>query len=238
MASPPSTIARRPVGGAGASLAERAYHVIREQIVSLELGPGAVIDERALIQQLSIGRTPIREALRRLAQEQLVEVYPRRGMFVTAVDVRDLARLSEVRAVLESEAARLAAERASPAERAELGALIDELAGGGGRSGRELMACDERIHRALYRCAHNRFLEATLERYYVLALRIWYLTLDQAQALEDAVLEHRGLLEAVRDGQGQQAAALMHLHVEEFGRAMRRALTSVPEPRPPAGRAR
>src|SRR5918912_44606 len=63
----------------------------------------------------AIGRTPTREALRRLAQEKLVEVYPRRGMFVTGVDVRELARLSEVRLVLEPEAARLAAERAPDA---------------------------------------------------------------------------------------------------------------------------
>src|SRR5690242_20833585 len=88
------------------SLADKAYHAIRDLIVSLELAPGAVIDERELIERLGIGRTPVREALRRLAQERLVEVYPRRGMFVTGVDVRELARLSEVRAVLEPEAAR------------------------------------------------------------------------------------------------------------------------------------
>ena len=105
------------------SLADKAYHEIRDLIVSLELAPGAVIDERELIERLEIGRTPVREALRRLAHERLVEVYPRRGMFVTGVDVRELARLSEVREVLEPEAARLAAERATDADRAELGAL-------------------------------------------------------------------------------------------------------------------
>ena len=79
-----------------------------------------MIDERELIERLEIGRTPVREALRRLAQERLVEVYPRRGMFVTGVDVRELARLSEVREVLEPEAARLAAERATDADREAL----------------------------------------------------------------------------------------------------------------------
>src|SRR5262245_56022986 len=74
------------------SLADKAYHEIRHLIVSLELPPGAVIDERDLIERLGIGRTPVREALRRLALERLVEVYPRRGMFVTGVDVRQLAR--------------------------------------------------------------------------------------------------------------------------------------------------
>src|SRR5882762_9088878 len=127
------------------SLADKAYHAIRGLIVSLELAPGALIDERELIEQLEIGRTPVREALRRLAHEGLVEVYPRRGMFVTGVDVRELARLSEVRAVLEPEAARLAAERATDADRADVVGLLHELAGRG-RHDHELMALDERIH--------------------------------------------------------------------------------------------
>src|SRR3569623_3042014 len=97
-----------PRTGAAASFAGRAYYAIRELIVTLELPPGAVVKEPELTARLGIGRTPVREALRRLAQERLIEVYPRRGMFVTTVDVRDLARLSEVRAMLEPEAARLA----------------------------------------------------------------------------------------------------------------------------------
>src|SRR3954469_2440396 len=112
------------------SLADKAYHAIRGLIVSLDLAPGTVIDERELIERLGIGRTPVREALRRLAQERLVEVYPRRGMFVTGVDVRELARLSEVRVVLEPEAARLAAERATQSDRAAIGELLVELAAG------------------------------------------------------------------------------------------------------------
>src|SRR5437868_11431329 len=145
------------------SLADKAYFAIREMIVSLELRPGAVIDERGLMERLGIGRTPTREALRRLAQERLVEVYPRRGMFVTSVEIRDLASLAEVRSPLESHAARLAAERATEEDRSELEALLDELAGRGDLNVRELMALDERIHRQVYRCAHNPFLEATLE---------------------------------------------------------------------------
>ena len=102
-----------PPLGEAASLADQAYFAIRDLIVTLELAPGEAISEPELTARLGIGRTPVREALRRLAQERLVEVYPRRGMFVTTVDVRDLARLCEVRAVLEPEAARLAAERAT-----------------------------------------------------------------------------------------------------------------------------
>jgi DNA-binding GntR family transcriptional regulator len=206
-----------------ASLADQAYHAIRGLIVSLELAPGAVIDERQLVERLAIGRTPVREALRRLAQERLVEVYPRRGMFVTGVDVRELARLSEVREVLEPEAARLAAERATDADRRELGALLAELDTAGG----ELMDLDERIHRAVYRAAHNDLLEATLEQYYVLALRIWSMALDRAHDLEEAVEEHRALLEAIRSGDAERAADTMRAHVRNFEQAMHRVLLTV-----------
>lgn len=205
------------------SLADKAYHAIRDLIVSLELAPGAVIDERELIERLGIGRTPVREALRRLAQERLVEVYPRRGMFVTGVDVRELARLSEVRAVLEPEAARLAAERATTADRAGLAALLAELDEGGS----ELMDLDERIHRAVYRAAHNHLLEGTLEQYYALALRIWAIALDRARDLEEAVEAHRVLLQAIHDGDGERAAATMRAHVENFEQAMHRVLLTV-----------
>ncbi|HET7352971.1 MAG TPA: GntR family transcriptional regulator [Gaiellaceae bacterium] len=202
--------------------ADRAYLAIRGLIVSLELPPGAVIDERELMRRLGLGRTPVREALRQLAQEQLVEVFPRRGMFVTGVDVRDLARISEVRSALEPAAARLAAERATDEER-------DELADLGGRikRGADLMALDERIHRAIYAAAHNHLLEKTLGEYYVLGLRIWMIALDRAEALEDAVEAHRDLIEAIVVGNGDRAASLMHDHVEDFETSMRKVLVSV-----------
>src|SRR3954463_14810617 len=206
------------------SLADKAYHAIRDLIVSLELAPGAVIDERALIERLGIGRTPLREALRRLAQERLVEVYPRRGMFVTGVDVRQLARLSEVREVLEPEAARLAAERATDADLQELVALQAEL---DTAAGHRLMDLDERIHRAVYRAAHNDLLEATLEQYYVLALRIWSIAIDRAHELEEAVEAHRALLEAIQSGDGERAADTMRAHVQDFEQAMHRVLLTV-----------
>ena len=204
------------------SLADRAYLSIRELIVSLELAPGALIDERQLVETLGIGRTPVREALRRLAQEQLVEVFPRRGMFVTGVDVRDLARISEVRAALEPEAARLAAERATDEERDDLASLSDQI-----KSGSDLMGLDERIHRAVYAAAHNHLLEKTLGEYYVLALRIWMIALGRAQDLEDAVEAHRDLVHEIVVGNSNGAADIMRAHVENFEQAMRKALVSV-----------
>jgi DNA-binding GntR family transcriptional regulator len=217
---------RLPVSplGDGASLADQAYVAIRSLIVSLELAPGDPIREPELTAKLGIGRTPIREALRRLALERLVEVYPRRGMFVTTVDVRDLARLCEVRAVLEPEAARLAAERATKPDLEELTALIEELLDRRRRDDRALIDLDERIHRTIYRTSHNQLLEETLEWYYTHALRIWMLALDRTRTLQSAVLEHHELLDAIARGKGERAAALMRAHVEHFEQAMRDVL--------------
>jgi DNA-binding GntR family transcriptional regulator len=221
-----ATTVRLPVSplGDGASLADRAYVAIRSLIVSLELAPGDPIREPELTAKLGIGRTPIREALRRLALERLVEVYPRRGMFVTTVDVRDLARLCEVRAVLEPEAARLAAERATKPDLEELTALIEELLDRRRRDDRALIDLDERIHRTIYRTSHNQLLEETLEWYYTHALRIWMLALDRTRTLQSAVLEHHELLDAIARGKGERAAALMRAHVEHFEQAMRDVL--------------
>jgi DNA-binding GntR family transcriptional regulator len=211
------------VATGAASLAEQAYDAVRDMIVSLELRPGAVVSERELMERLQIGRTPVREALHRLAQEKFVEVYPRRGMFVTTVEIRDLAALCEVRLPLEGQAARLAAQRATEEDREELESLVEALLLPG-RPARELMELDERVHRTIYRVARNEFLETSLEQYYVHALRIWYLALDRTRELGAAVHEHVGLIGAISAGDAQQAEKLMRAHVEHFEDAMGRVL--------------
>jgi len=177
------------------------------------------------MEQLGLGRTPVREALRALARERLIEVYPRRGMFVSGVDVRDLAGLSEVRLTLESHAARFAAERATEADRARIELLLGELEQVGDEPNeRALIDLDRRIHRQIYQCAHNTFLAATLNEYYVLSLRIWFLALDRLALLEDAVTEHLELLQAIRDGDADAAEKAMRRHVRGFEDAIRRVL--------------
>jgi DNA-binding GntR family transcriptional regulator len=221
----PALPIHQPEAADARSLADQAYFRIRELIVTLGLPPGSLVSERDLMEQLGVGRTPVREALRALARERLVEVYPRRGMFVSSVDVRDLAGLSEVRRTLEPHAARLAAERATSADREQIALLLQELDEiGDGSTERALMDLDQRIHRHLYRCAHNPFLEETLNEYYVLTLRIWFLVLDRVTRLEDAIQEHRDLLQAVVDGNGAAAEEAMRRHVTSFEDAIRRVL--------------
>src|SRR6202163_2758684 len=120
------------------SQSEEAYLRIRERIVSLDMPPGSVVNESRLREQLKIGRTPIREALQRLARENLVRSIPHRGTFVTDVNITDLARITEVRVVLESHAARLAAERLTTADRDSFARLLEVLEEGPGPEPRPL----------------------------------------------------------------------------------------------------
>src|SRR6266516_5695033 len=143
------------------SQSEEAYVRILERIVRLEMPPGSVVNEAQLREDLRIGRTPIREALQRLARENLVRSIPHRGTFVTDVNITDLARITEVRVVLEAHAARLAAEKLTTADREALQELLDLLLHGYVTGQRDLMHLDQRIHRAIYRAARTPFLEAT-----------------------------------------------------------------------------
>ncbi|TEX50726.1 MAG: hypothetical protein B7C55_09335 [Actinomycetales bacterium mxb001] len=209
----------------GESQADHAYREIRALIVTLELPPGSVLSEPELQARLGLGRTPIREALRTLANERLVEVYPRRGMFVAALDPRDLTALSEVREQLEPFAARLAAERRTEDDLAVIEELLTDIdAIAADPDMLTLIELDQRIHHHIYRCAHNDFLQSVCEEHYMHALRIWFLALDRVTHLGDAVAEHRDLLLAVRDGDPERAAQVMSIHVHGFEAEVRRAL--------------
>jgi DNA-binding GntR family transcriptional regulator len=206
------------------SQSEEAYARLLERIVSLDMPPGSVVNEARLREELKIGRTPIREALQRLARENLVRSIPHRGTFITDVNITDLARITEVRVVLEAHAARLAAEKMTTADRAAIDELLELLGRGRVTGQRDLMHLDQRIHRVIYRAARNPFLEATLERYFNLSLRLWYLVLDREVRLREAVDEHAELLRAIRAGDGALAEAIMRKHVIGFEHEIRKVL--------------
>ena len=207
------------------SLSEEAYSRIRSMIITLELLPGSLISESELMAKLGFGRTPIREALRSLANEKLVEVYPRRGMFVSTVDVQNLSALSEIRAVLEIKAAELAAERSTSANHGVTAALIAEIkAIKGDVNMATLIELDQRIHHHIYQCTHNEFLAAALDNYYAHALRIWFLALDRVTGLAEAIIEHSALLEAISKSDSIAAGKAMRSHVEGFEASIRKSL--------------
>ena len=218
MAAEPSP-SRVPDAAATRLVAERAYEELRHRIVTLHLAPGTVLREDALMSEMGIGRTPLREAVKRLALEHLVEVQPRRGTFVTEIEAADIQNITEVRAELEAYAAELAALRLDPETRAAAETLlgdIEDLKESG--EPEELMRFDERIHRFIWTAARNPHLEVTLERYFTHSLRIWYLVLDRVPTLGHAVHDQTQLIEAVLDRNGDHARKIMHEHVLAFQR--------------------
>ncbi len=206
-------------------LADRAYIELRDRIVTLAIAPGAPIDEDVLGQQLEMGRTPVREAIKRLALENLVTVFPRRGTFASEINITDLNHISDVRFVLEGHAAVRAAERINTAQRGELKALLVELGQSKGSDDQEaLMALDARVHRFIYQCTGNPYLEETLTRYFNLSLRIWHLVIDRLPHLFARVHEHDDVLRAIATGEGEGARAVLCEHIATFEQEIRAVL--------------
>ena len=215
----------QPASAEQPSFAERAYVDLRDRLVTLEIWPGDAINDGALAQALGFGRTPVREALKRLESDRLVVAYPRRGTFATEVDVDDLAHISEVREQLEPVAAAAAAARADHEDRADLAGLVAELAVHSSRTApATLMRLDMRVHRRIYAATHNPFLEDTLVRYDNLATRIWCLFTDRLPDLAGHIGEHRPLLEAVIAGDAVTASSLSAAHVAHFKAAIQAVL--------------
>ncbi|MGH2915257.1 MAG: GntR family transcriptional regulator [Solirubrobacteraceae bacterium] len=211
--------------GARELLADRAYADLRDRIVTLRIAPGEPIDEDVLGGELGIGRTPVREAIKRLALENLVTVFPRRGTFASEINITDLADISDVRVQLEGHAAYRAAQRLGSIQRAALADLRAELHDSRGSDDTAaLMALDARVHRFIHAAAGNPYLEETLGRYFNLSLRIWHLALDRLPHLFASVHEHDELLEAIDQGEAGRAREVIAGHVETFEREIRAVL--------------
>ncbi len=147
------------------SLADHAYEVLRHRLIMLDITPGDPINEAALSTELEVGRTPIREALKRLERDHLVVSYPRRGTFATNVDLTDLSTISEMREALEPIAARRAARNLTPDRRQGFTAAISDLrALGSADDQRTLMERDLEVHRLIYSSVDNPHLSETLIR--------------------------------------------------------------------------
>jgi DNA-binding GntR family transcriptional regulator len=190
-------------------------------IVRLELAPGAVIREDLLQEHLELGRTPIREALQALVRDQFVTVIPRRGMFVSSIDVSELGLLYETRAILEPYVTRLACTRGTEAHWAE---IRDVLADARGGAPAELMEHDRRCHEIVWAAAGNRFLTDTLDMLYAQSDRLWHMYLADVDDMGHALAEHAEILAALQAHDTERAAALVEAHIRAFDAQIRAAV--------------
>lgn len=208
----------------GRTRAEHAYLELRQRIIDMRLPPGAALDEEALMAELGVGRTPMREAVKRLESDRMLTVYPRRGTIIADVNIRDLKAISDARRVLEAFAARRAAELATDEDRQRLKECLRELAATAEESNRTSIHLDEQIHRIVYAVMRNSYVEATLIQYFSLSQRMWNFVLAGLAPISGHVREHEALLQAIIDGDADRAAALAEEHVTHFEGLVRSAL--------------
>jgi DNA-binding GntR family transcriptional regulator len=195
------------------ALYEQVAEQLRSRILAHTLAPGSWIDEQALTAEYGISRTPLREALKVLAAEGLVTMKLRRGAYVTEVSARDLAEVFHLLALLESDAARIAARKATPAEMAELLAIHDELENV--LDDRErFFAANERFHMRLLEIADNRWrIQMVADLRKVMKLNRAQSLLKQGR-LEASLKEHRQIMAALKARNAERVQVLMQQHLE------------------------
>jgi DNA-binding GntR family transcriptional regulator len=190
------------------TLTERAYRALEEEIVTLRIPPGTVVSEAILSRRLGVGRTPVREALQRLAREWLVVIMPRRGIVVSEIDPVRQLRLLEARREIERLLARSAARRASPAQRDAFrriaagmehaaGCTLDDIA---------FLRLDREFNLLVLEAAGNEFAAAAMSLMNGLSRRFWYMHYKQAADLPLTARLHADIARAIANGE-QDAAA-------------------------------
>jgi len=185
------------------SMAEQAYRLLEEQLVTLKLPPGELVAERDLMVRVGIGRTPVREAIQKLSAEGMLQVLPRKGLMVTPLRRSDLLQIVEARRVLERLMVVKAAERATPDQRQALRILAAHMEAAGNDL-ESFFRLDRRLDELLEVACNNRYLVNALAAMHSQCRRLWYLYRRRLDLPLSAQL-HGGLARAVADNDGAGA---------------------------------
>jgi DNA-binding GntR family transcriptional regulator len=198
-------------------LTEQAYRKLEEMIVTLDLAPGSTVSEQGLSQLIGFGRTPIREAIQRLAREHLVVVLPQRGLLISDIDVAKQLRLLRTRREVERLICRFAAKNASAAEReafAELVAEFTETARTNDDVG--FMRLDRKFNELCLTAARNEFAEGAMRSMNGLSRRFWYVHYKQTADLPTMARLHGAVAKAIANGD-----------IDDAGRALDQLLDNI-----------
>lgn len=205
------------------TLSERAYRELEEQIVTLKIPPGTVVSEAVLSKRTGFGRTPIREAIQRLARERLVVIMARRGIMVAEVNIQSQLRLLEVRRELERLLARCAARRATAAERRRLNGIAEEMERAGAKNDdRSFMRLDREFNLLVLEAARNEFATGAMTLMHGLSRRFWYIHYKEVADLPLAARLHADMARAIAESDQDEAAAASDRlldYIEAFTRA-------------------
>lgn len=210
------------------SLSERAYRELEEQIVTLRIPPGTIVTEAALSERTGFGRTPIREAIQRLARERLVTILARRGIVVSEINIQTQLRLLEVRRELERLLARCAARRAAPEERARFDGLADEMEEvARANDDTTFMRLDREFNLLTLDAARNEFASGAMALMHGLSRRFWYIHYREAADLPLAVRRHADVARAIAAGDPDAAGAASDRLMDYIAAFTRATLTAV-----------
>jgi DNA-binding GntR family transcriptional regulator len=211
--------ADRPVSAP--SLTDRAYAVLEEMIVTLQLPPGAVVSESALSEQLGIGRTPIREALQRLAREFVVIVLPRRGIVVSEVDAKAQLRLLEVRREIERLVVRCATIRATAEERRSFADLATAFLSAAPSDETVFLRTDRAFNDLCLMAARNEYATGAMSLMHSLSRRFWFFYYRKGADLAQAAQLHAQIAQAIAAGDepaASKASDRLMDYIERFTR--------------------
>ena len=193
------------------ALYEEVAEQLRQRIFRRELEPGSWIDELKIAEEFGISRTPLREALKVLAAEGLVTMKVRRGAYVTEMSEKDLRDVYHLLSLLESDAAGVVAERATPEQQQTLRDLHAELESAAGNR-EAFFSVNERFHMALLDMADNRWRSQMVADLRKVMKLNRHNSLFKQGRIEDSLSEHRAILDAMlsRDPEGTRRAMQAH----------------------------
>lgn len=191
------------------SFSTKAYLTLEHQIVTLRLPPGASVNEKRLIEIAGQGRTPVREAIQRLAWQGLIIIRPRSGMQIKAIDELDYAKIMQVRQQLEPIAARLTAQYANSVQRAAIADCARQMSASANTGDIEsFLAADKRFDRIVENTCPNQFLTSTLFPLQTHARRIWFATATP-ERMDRSIALHVAVMRAIDRSLPQEAQSAM-----------------------------
>jgi len=211
---------------AGQSLTDYVYELLREEILRVERQPGDLLSEFDLAQRYGVSKTPVREALRLLAQEGWVVVLPRRGYLIRPLKLADLREIFAMRSLIEPNMAGEAARAITPDQVSRLAGLVDEQAAAVDDLDKALHAA-RIFHVAVAEIAGNSRATRVLVDLLDEVRRLHFLLPDVESHItsKEELKAHRGLVTALRTGQTEKATQLMHTHVGEVARTLARGFS-------------
>jgi DNA-binding GntR family transcriptional regulator len=202
-----------------ASPKEDVYRSLRSRIITQDLKPGQVLNEKALMEYYNIGRTPMREILLQLKNDCLVQIIPRSGTLVAPLDLQELKQVIEVRTTLEGLAGELAAERITDAQLDRLRDIMDDVdnqLASGEIDFIKLFECESDFHGVIYEAAVNQKLMEMLQELQGVCARFWHYLVFGEKELLAQIEDQRKMLVALAAHDTKQARKIMRTHIINF----------------------